>query len=373
MNKFWLFEIQKTSGAVFEPSGGREMARSYGNPAAEHLAVRKKAGLIDQSHRGKLRLKGKDRTEFLHGMVTNDIKKLTSGTGLYAVFTTDKAKMLADARVYCLPDALWIDLEPEATEKIQKHLDKYTLVSDVTIENLTETQGLLSVYGPSSSEIIALLITPASPPSKEYSTTSVTPDGVSILVARNEITGEPGYDLYIPIDKLAVTWNRLLEIGGPHGLRPVGLDAVNSLRIEAGIARYGIDMDESNFPMEAGLEQRAISYTKGCYIGQETIARADAQGRMNKQLMGFELAGESVPKKGQYILARPESPGTEGRIVGTVTSAVKSPTLGKVIAMGYLHRDFIKPGTEVSIAGQPARVVSLPFYSRTPPLTPHRS
>ena len=339
---------------------------SDGDPVLEHQVVRKQAGLIDQSHRGKLRLKGKDRTEFLHGMVTNDIQKLTPGNGLYAVFTTDKAKMLADARVYCLPDALWIDLEPEVTGKIYKHLDKYTLASDVTIENLTETQGLLSVYGPSSSEIITQLIAPASPPPKEYSTTSAAPDGVSILVARNEITGEVGYDLYIPMDRLAVIWNRLLQIGGPHGLKPVGLDALNSLRIEAGIARYGLDMDESNFPMEAGLEAKAISYTKGCYIGQETIARADAQGQMNKRLMGLELAGESVPKKGQSIQARPESPGAEGRVVGTVTGSIKSPTLEKVIAMGYLHRDFIKPGSEVSIAGrQPARVVSLPFYTRS--------
>jgi folate-binding protein YgfZ len=365
MTKTGLFEIQQASGAVLEPSGGREMARSYGNPEAEHLAVRKKAGLIDQSHRGKLRLKGKDRTDFLHGMVTNAIKKLSPGTGLYAAFTTDKAKMLADARIYGLPDALFIDLEPELTGKIYKHLDKYTLASDVTIENLTETQGLLSVYGPMSSEIITQLIAPASLPMKEYSTASIILDGAPILVARNEITGEVGYDLYIPVDQLSAIWNRLLEIGGPRGLLPVGLAALNSLRIEAGIARYGIDMDESNFPMEAGLEARAISYTKGCYIGQETIARADAQGQMNKRLMGLELDGASIPKMGQSIQTRPESPGTEGRVVGTVTSAVKSPTLGKVIVLGYLHRNFIKPGMEVFIAGQTARVVSLPFYTRS--------
>ncbi|MEK6684403.1 MAG: aminomethyltransferase family protein [Nitrospirota bacterium] len=367
MTNSTLFEIQQASGAVFGPSGGREMARSYGDAVTEHRAVRKKAGLIDQSHRGKLRLTGRDRIDFLHGMVTNDIKKLTPGNGLYAIFTTDKAKMLADARIYCLPDALWIDLESEATGKIYKHLDKYTLASDVIIENLTETQGLLSVYGPSSSEIITQLIAPAPPPPKEYSTTSVAPGGVSILVARNEITGEVGYDLYIPMDELAVIWNRLLQISGPHGLQPVGLEALNSLRIEAGIARYGLDMDESNFPMEAGLEAKAISYTKGCYIGQETIARADAQGRMNKRLMGLELAGESVPKKGQPIQAPPERPGAEGRVIGTVTSAVKSPTLEKVIAMGYLHHDFIKPGIEVLIDGRPAAVAALPLYKRDSP------
>ncbi|MBI3995628.1 MAG: aminomethyl transferase family protein [Nitrospirae bacterium] len=365
MDKSRIFEIQQASGAIFGPSAGREIVRSYGNSEVEHRTVRKTAGLIDQSHRGKLRLKGRDRTEFLHGMITNDIKKLAPGNGLYAVFTTDKAKMLADARVYCLPDALWLDLEPEVTGKIYKHLDKYTLASDVTIEDLTETQGLLSVYGPSSSEIITQLIAPASPPPKEYSTASVAPEGVSTLVVRNEITGEVGYDLYIPIDKLAVIWKRLIEVGRPHGLQPVGLDALNSLRIEAGIARYGLDMDESNFPMEAGLEARAISYTKGCYIGQETIARADAQGHMNKRLTGLEIEDESVPKKGQSIQARPETPGAEGRVVGNVTSGVKSPTSGKLIALGYLHRDFVKPGTEVFVAGQPARVVSLPFYTRS--------
>jgi len=298
-------------------------------------------------------------------MVTNDIKKLSSGTGLYAVFTTDKAKMLADARIYCLPDTLFIDLEPEVTGKIYKHLDKYTLASDVTIENLTETHGLLSVYGPAAPEIMSQFIAPASLPTNEYAIITLSLDGTLIFVTRNEITGEAGYDLYLPIDKLASTWNRLMQIGGPHGLQPIGLEALNSLRIEAGIPKYGIDMDESNFPMEAGLEAKAISYTKGCYIGQETIARADAQGHMNKRLMGLELSGESVPMKGQSIQALPESEGAEGRVVGTVTSAVKSPTLGKVIAMGYLHRDFIKPGTEVFIARQPAEIVSLPFYKRS--------
>jgi glycine cleavage system T protein len=364
MVKSRLYETQQELGAVFKTSGGWEMARSYGNPVHEHQTVRKQAGLIDQSHHGKLRLKGKDRIDFLHGMVTNDIKKLTPGTGLYAVFTNDKAKMLSDARIYCLPDALWVDLEPEVTDKIHKHLDKYTLVSDVTIENLTDAFGLLSIYGPSSHALMTQMIG-SEPSTKEHSTMTFSLDGVPILSARNEITGEPGYDLYVPIDRIIPTWNLLIQIGGPYGLRPVGLDALNSLRIEAGIPRYGIDMNESNFPMEAGLEKRAISYTKGCYIGQETIARADAQGRMNKRLMGLELTSKSAPTSGQAILAPPASSGTQERVVGTVTSGIESPTLGNVIAMGYLHRDFAEPGSTVVVAGRPAKVVSLPFYTRS--------
>jgi len=364
MKKYPLHETQKSFGAIFKPSGVWEMARSYGNPVIEHQAVRKQAGLIDQSPRGKLRIKGKDRIDFLHGMVTNDIKKLTPGAGLYAVFTNEKAKMLSDARIYCLPDVLWVDLEPEVTDKIQKHLDKYTLVSDVTIENQTDAFGLLSIYGPSSLAIMTQMIG-SEPSTKEHSTMTFSLDGVPILAARNEITGEGGYDLYIPIDRMIPTWNRLIQIGGPYGLRPVGLDALDSLRIEAGIPRYGIDMDESTFPMEAGLEKRAISYTKGCYIGQETIARADAQGRMNKRLMGLELTSTSAPTIGQAVQAPSAPSGTQERVVGTITSAIESPTLGKVIAMGYLHRDFAEPGTTVVVDGRPAKVVSLPFYTRS--------
>ncbi|HET6466419.1 MAG TPA: glycine cleavage T C-terminal barrel domain-containing protein, partial [Nitrospiria bacterium] len=114
----------------------------------------------------------------------------------------------------------------------------------------------------------------------------------------------------------------------------------------------------------AGLEKRAISYTKGCYIGQETIARADAQGRMNKRLMGLELSSKSTPAVGQAILAPPTASGTQERVIGTITSAIESPTFGKVIAMGYLHRDFAEPGKDVMIEGTPAKVVSLPFYAR---------
>jgi folate-binding protein YgfZ len=360
-----LREIQLAAGAVFASSDAPETVRSYGDPVMENSAVRNRAGLIDQSHRGKLRLKGKDRVDFLHGMTTNDIKKLTPGNGLYTTFTTDKAKMLADGRVYFLPDALWIDVEPGVTDKLQKHLDKFTLVSDVAIENITEAFGLLSIHGPSSQEILPKLVKPESVPAQEYSTVSFTMDGLPILVVRNEITGEAGFDFYIPIEQTAAIWSRLIQVGGPHGLKPVGLDALNSLRIEAGIPVFGIDMDESNFPMEAGLEARAISYTKGCYIGQETIARADAQGRMNKRLIGLELSGESVPKKGEPILAPPQGSGAEPKAVGTVTSAVHSPTLGRVIAMGYVRYDLAKPGCDVVIEETPAKVVSLPFYARS--------
>jgi len=362
MNKSTMDEIHRALGAVIEMRNGAEEVRSYGDPVSEHRAVRSRAGLIDQSYRGKIRLTGRDRVDFLHGMVTNDIKKLGPGNGLYAAFTNDKARMLSDARIYCLPDGFWIDTEPEAAQNIQKHLDKYTLASDVTVENVTGVFGLLSIHGPASLEILLQAFGSESLPAQEYSTASLSLDGVPILVARNEITAEMGFDLIIPTDRVSRIWDRIFEAGSSRGLQPIGAEALDSLRIEAGIPRYRVDMDESNFPMETGLEKTAISYTKGCYIGQETIARADAQGRMNKHLVGLEMGGDSVPKRGQPIQAPRPAYGTETKSVGVVTSAVKSPSLGKVIALGYVHRDFVEPGSELEIDGIAARVKPLPFY-----------
>ena len=362
--KFPLSEIQQAAGAVFGLVGPREMSLSYGNSASEHKAVREKTGLIDRSHQGKLRLKGKDRADFLNGMVTNEIKHLSPGTGLHIAITTDKARMLADSRVYCLSDALLLDLEPEVLQKIYKHLDKYVIAADVQIEDLSERWGLLSIYGPSSTSILTGLAGSSPLPEKEYAVAEVSVKDIPLILTRNEVTGEVGYDLYTAADKLETLWKQLTEAGSKHGMVPVGLEAFNSLRIEAGFPRYGIDMDESHFPMETGLEIRAISYTKGCYIGQETIARVDAQGHMNRHLMGLLLEGDSIPDKGQPILPGPGADAPADKPIGNVTSGVLSPTLGKGIALGYLKRNFLKEGTQVLINGQPAKVTPLPFYKR---------
>ena len=355
-----LFEVEQKAGAVFGPSGEWEMPQSYGNSISEHLAVRLHAGLADRSHRGKLRLTGKDRVDFLNGLVTNDIKALQSGGGLYTALTTAKAKMLSDCRVYCLPDALMLDLEPEMVEKVTQHLDRYIIASDVTIENLSDSWGLLTLIGPTAPAILAQLTSQAAPPEKEHSIISLIFEGFKLLVSRNEFTGEAGYDLFIPNNGLETLWGHLHQIGAEHGLQPVGLEALDSLRVEAGIPRYGVDMDESHFPMEAGIEKRAISYTKGCYIGQETIARADTYGRMNRRLIGLELSGEAPPSKGTTVTA----PGDPAKNIGLITSAVKSPTLGKVIALAYIHRDFTQSLSKAMIGDQSAHVVDLPFYSR---------
>ena len=225
------------------------------------------------------------------------------------------------------------------------------------MDNITEKWGLLSLHGPKSQDLSAQGLKLTHLPQTEYAVLEAQFQSLNLLVVRNEITGEIGYDLLLPVEGLPLLFTTLIAAGA----QPVGQAALNTLRVEAGIPQYGVDMDESHFPMEAGLAERAISETKGCYLGQETIARGMAQGRMNRYLMGLEIRGEDIPQKGQAIQK-------EGRSIGSITSAIRSPALEKVIALGYIHRNFAKPGTEISVAvgtgSQPATVVPLPFYRR---------
>jgi glycine cleavage system T protein len=352
-----LREWQARMGAQWIRRADRDIPAHYGDPASEHRAVREAAGLADRSFRGKLRLLGKDRVEFLNGMVTNDVMHLAPGRGCYAALTTAKAKMLSDARIYCLEDSLLLDIEPEAVEKVKKHLDFYIISSDVTIEDLTESWGMLSLFGPESPGILSKAVSVSGLPPAELDFIKTRIETADLLIARNEMTGEDGFDIFAPKEVLAPMFRKLTDAGA----RPIGQQAVETLRVEAGIPRYGVDMDESHFPMEAGLTERAVSETKGCYIGQETIARALAQGHMNRFLAGLAIEGTAVPERGSEIRAG-------DRAVGSVTSAVFSPTLGRVIAIGIIHRDFSKPGTAVSVrsGGNPltATVTKLPFYKR---------
>ena len=352
-----LHEIHRKSGAQLREWNGLEVPDHYGDPKGEHLAIRNHWGLIDQSPRGRLAVKGSDRVEFLNGMVTNDIQNLAEQQGCYAVITDTKAKMVSDCRIVALPNQLLLDLEPGMIKKVHDHLDRYIIASDVILENLTESWGLLSLDGPESTDILTKTLKLDQLPKEEYSSRAVKVDGFDLLCVRNEITGEIGYDLYIQAAGMTMLFEKLKAIGA----RLVGWTALETLRIESGIPRYGLDMDESHFPMEAQLNQRAISETKGCYIGQETIARALAQGKMNRFLVGLEVKGEVIPQKDQAIMKA-------DRAIGKITSAVQSPTLGKTIALGYVHRNFSKAGNDVSIIieDQPidATVTSLPFYKR---------
>jgi aminomethyltransferase len=358
MKKTPLYDIHFSKGAVFSDFSGWLMPKSYGAPLEEYAGVRNGVGIADLSHRGKLCLSGKEHIKFLQGMVTNDINKLKEGEGLYATLLTPKGRMISDMRVYHRGESLFLDLEPSLNEKVRDLLARYRLSYKANIEDITESLCLISIHGPNSRRLIEKVLNGGILKLKEYEFLIKEIDGSQAMIVKANRTGEDGYDIFISTDRVKTVWESLVENGGEFGLRPVGLDAMEILRIEAGIPRYSIDMDDNTIPLEAGLEN-AISYEKGCYVGQEVIARIKWRGHVNWCLAGFEIEGENLPTRGDKIKHGE-------REIGYITSSAFSPILKKIIALGYIRREFIEPGTRVivDIGGEnrAAEVVKRPFY-----------
>jgi len=334
---------------------GREIPEHYGDPLAEHQAVRERAGAADLSARGLVRVTGTDRAKYLHSILTNDILALTPGQGCYAALLDVKGHLQADMRLFILDDALLIDLDPTLTASIIPALKRYIVIYKVTLEEVSHERLHLAVWGPRCGEWLAALFNRPLPPLPDYHFVTWEWQGAPIQVIHLSETGEEGVHLLVPASIGAAFWTALLERGRPIGALPVGARAVESLRIEAGIPRFGAEMDPTRFPAEAGIEQ-AVSYTKGCYLGQETTMRLKTQGAVNRKLVGLLIEGSALPAPGSPLFA-------DGQKVGMITSALDSPTLKRKIALGYAQKGFFAPGTALTLDDQSrATITALPFY-----------
>lgn len=359
MRRTPLYEIHQSLGATFGESAGWEVPERFGEPLEEYLAVRSRVGIFDLSFRGKLLLTGADRVRFLQGMVTNDVKGLKEGEGCYAAMLTPQGKVLTDLSVYVLPDAFLIDVEATRTEVLKGTLEKHIIADDVLVQEATKSYGLLSVQGPEAPKLLAELFGRPIPAIEEFQHVERTIRDLPVrLIRRTWYTQEEGYELLTPWDATAQVWEVLWEKGRAYRLQPVGIAASEVLRIEAGLPKAGVDMDETTLALEAGLD-RAISLTKGCYIGQEYVARITYRGHVNRRLVGLKILGAIVPCHREKVFAGEKE-------VGWVTSAVFSPHLGSPIALGYIRREHAESGTWLQVmaagASTPAEVVPLPFY-----------
>jgi len=342
---------------------GMEVVQHYGDVSAEYSALRESAAVMDLSQRSRLCLTGTDRGRFLNGQVTNNIKQLQPGQGCYAALVTAKGKMESDLHVHCLEDELLLDFEPGLTSKVVARLERYIVADDVEVVDLRPHFGLLSVQGPKAPEVIRQLTLPAEIPADAYGSVSVREATLGELVVLNRPRfGEPGFDLVVANAALGVVMDRLVTATNAVGGRACGCGAVEMTRIEAGIPCYGQDMDESNIPLEAGLEDRAIRYDKGCYIGQEVINRIHSIGQVTRLLRGLLLPDgiAELPARGQKLLY-------QDREVGYITSALKSPRFGRNIALGYVRKEVKEAGARLELrtasGSEPVKVVTLPFSS----------
>jgi aminomethyltransferase len=358
MKRSSLFPIHQTLGAVFTHVGEWEVPQHFGTSLAEYQALRQGVALSDLSSRGLIRMTGKDRQRFLHAMVSNDTASLQPGEGCYATFLTVKGHLVADFVVYAEEDAYRLELEPQVVGPFLEAIDWFIIGDDVTCSDESGTWGLLAIQGPRAAALVTRVLGHEVPDLPMYASLPCTVEGVQTRLIRRSYTGEPGYLLRTSTDTLAPLWQALWSHAEAYQAGAVGVEALNMARIEDGVPVYGQDMSDATIPIEANL-QSAISYTKGCYVGQEVIARIEARGHVNRKLVGLLLSGDVLPESGAKIVS-PQ------RDVGWITSATYSPALQRPIAMGYVRREVVAPGTalEVHTNGTPlaATVVELPFY-----------
>lgn len=347
MPKSPLLDIQISQGAQIGTMDGWEQAASYGDVTAEVKAVYEHAGLIDQSATGGLLVEGEDAAVFLHNLTTNDVKGLQPGHGCWAYILDPKGKVQADLRIYCIPmsdkRAFILNVPPTLVETVKSTFDRYLIMDDVRITDVTDDWALLALQGPKSADALAEFLGDSVPDLDSLGFTDREVDGVSVSVIRADPAEDlPGFELAVPAHAAPAVWERLAGLGN---VTPVGRDAVEILRVERGEPRTGTDLTAENIPIEAGVFE-AISYTKGCYLGQEVIARLHAHGdRVSQKLMGLQIDGDAMPAGGDSLE-------NDGKTVGKVTSVVFSPALGRPVAMGMIKRDSNEPGCQLICRSQ---------------------
>lgn len=361
MSALALHEFHDGLRARFTEVNGLEVVADYGDAAAEHAALRGTAGVLDLSFRGRLCLTGADRVRLLNGQVTNNVKDLPAGAGCYAALVTAKGKMQSDLNIYNLPDELLLDFEPGLTAEISQRFEKYIIADDVQVIDVAPHYGLLSVQGPQAWGVVEKLGLGFSRPAAALHFSSAHDATLGEIYCMSQPrTGTEGFDLFTPTAALGAVADKLIAAAKETGGRAGGWTALEMARIEAGIPRFGVDMDGTNLPPEAGLDARAVSYSKGCYIGQEVIARLRTYGQVAKALRGLRLADglKVLPKKGDKLLKGDKE-------IGYVTSALASPALKTNIALAYVRREGNQPGTELTLrtadSDSPVKIVELPF------------
>jgi folate-binding protein YgfZ len=327
--------------------------------ASAYDAARHRAAFFDRSHRGRIVVSGTERASYLQGLLTNDVVALKAGQGCYAAYLTAQGRMIADLHVYELGDVMLLMMIGGVKDSVMAKLDQFIFSEDVQLGDVSDTFAQVAIIGPGAATIVAALVGGVSADAlremAEHGNARGEWAGGAAIVTRVTDTGEPGFDLYVERAKAGALNAALLAAGVIELDQPTA----EAVRIESGVPLFGRDMDEETIPLEAGIESRAISFSKGCYVGQEIIIRVlhRGHGRVARKLVGLMLDGDQVPDAGAAIRSG-------DRDVGHVTSSTVSPALRRSIALAYVHRDFLEPGTRVAVGEQNATVAALPFVGR---------
>jgi len=353
------------SGARLGSYRGAETPATFGNAAAEFRALLEGCAIFDMSWQAKLVLSGEDRVRWLNGMVTNNVRDLAPGHGVYSFLLSAQGRIQGDLVAYNRGDYLLVTTDKEQAPAIVAIFDRYIIMDDVEVADISDKLAAVGVAGPKAGEVLSNAGIEVTQLEAGQVSDMVWRD-IGISIARSAQPHLDGYEIWFSAENADKVWDGLQSAGA----KPVGSDALEIYRIVRGVPRFGVDLRERDLPQETG-QQHALNFAKGCYIGQEIVERIHARGNVHRTFMGFDLQGEpDTPTSAKSALVGDPvlpQPGTKVRAndkdVGEITSAawVPFPSGERTLALGYLRREAATPGSTVQIGEQGATVCALPF------------
>jgi aminomethyltransferase len=302
-------------------------------------ALRRGAAWIDVSGRGRIVARGRDRARLLHNLTSNEVKKLAPGSGCYAFFLNPQGRIQADLTMFCFPEHFLLDTEPDLSETVQQNIRKYVIADQVELEDISAATAAVAIEGSGAAGTLSGLGAPV--PGSDYA--HLPWDGFT--VAAVSLTGQPGFRIYAP----AAAREELIHRIAAAGAVPASAEDARQVRIENGRPRYGEDIRDTNLPQET-QQMHAVSFTKGCYLGQEIVERIRAQGHVNKKLVRVEIDAPAPLASGAKLTA-------EGAEAGEITSSVFSPDSGRTLGLAYVRTPHAEPGTALEAEGVTVRVL----------------
>jgi folate-binding protein YgfZ len=343
--------------ATFAEYFGCVLPANYGDAQREYKFARESVALIDRNYRCVLSFTGTDRVRYLNAMLTGNIRDLTAGHGSISLLLNPQGRILAEVETLALDDRLLVISHAMIRERLMETFDKFIIMDDVTMEDCTDKFGTLALEGPKAGEIMRELCGIDLNALEEFAHAEKAIAGIPCRVIRTSAGEIPSAEFLAPRENLAALWNSLLAAARKHGGGPVGYEALNVLRLEDGVAWYGVDFDENQIPHQAALESTHISYTKGCYTGQEIVERVRSRGQIQRRRVMLRFADDAIPRGGEPLFAADADNAAE---IGFVTRAAKSPKFGAVIGMGYVRREQMDPGSKVKWSAGAAEVFEIP-------------
>jgi folate-binding protein YgfZ len=341
---------ERAAGAVFAESDGCTLPEIFSEVPAEYRAAREKAAIFDTNWHATFSLTGTDRVRYLNAVVSGNVQALEEGAGTLALLLNSQGRILAELEIYRLPEQLLVRTHGSARDRARETLEKYIIMDDVELADATDSVGSFAIEGPFAGEILQEVC-------------GVQIGGLSALSIREIRVGElqfnlvfkshfgfPGAEFLAAPETLRALWTRLMAAVKAKGGKPIGMQAVNILRLEAGIPWFPADFNENVIPHEAALEETHISFGKGCYTGQEIVERVRSRGHVNRRRVRLKFSRNEPPEFGARLFS-------DGKEIGLVTSAAYSPQAGSAIGMGYVRKEHTAPGSIFEVNGGSAAVV----------------